>query len=122
MRLTKEHYKMYMDFFVSKIDGENYEKELKTEKEKISFVLDCFVSEKLAYERRNLSKQILFAEWLSGLPSCVDIPFMNYDIIELAVWITGEMSEKEKNRVLENYWIFMVGIFRRLCKKHKIKF
>jgi hypothetical protein len=52
MRLKKEHYQMYMDFFVSKIDGENYGRELITEEEKVKFVYDCFVNEKVRQDRR----------------------------------------------------------------------
>jgi hypothetical protein len=122
MRLKKEHYQMYMDFFVSKIDGEDYGRELITEEEKVKFVYDCFVNEKVRQDRRNMPLYNLFSEWLSGLPSCVNLPFMNYDIIELAVWINGEMTEKEKDRILDNYWYFMTDIFNRLCKKYKIGF
>jgi len=118
-RLTKDQINQYKQYFIDCIDGENYNQELKTDKEKIQFVFDCFNSEYWHWnKRRNIQK--VFAEYLSGLPSCVNIVFMNYDILQLAERINGKLTEKQEEKILENYWNFMSSIFFKLVKQHKI--
>ena len=119
-RLTKDQIDQYKQYFIDYISAEDYNhKELKTDKEKLQFVFDCFYSEYWHWnKKRNI--QAVFAEYLSGLPSCVNIVFMNYDILQLVEKINGKLTEKQEDRIIENYWNFMSSIFFKLVKQYKI--
>ena len=107
-------------YLLGQIDGTEYGTTTDTPEQKINFVFDCFNSE---YEceyakRRTPNNQERLGEWLSGLPSCIDIPFYNVDILALAKElqeIKGDTKESWENAVLKNYWNFMS------CHLHKLK-
>ena len=87
-------------------------------------VYDTFMSE---YGNWNIqqhkgNKQKYFAEWLQGLPSCFTIAFYNWEILQLAkTWgsLPENASEKQENKILENYWNFMSYKFFQLLKKEQ---
>ena len=59
-------------------------------------------------------------EYLQGLPSGIDIPFMNYDILELAKKfgsIPNNATEKQEYDILENYWRFIANKLIQLKDK-----
>ena len=122
MRLTKEQINEYKQVILSGIDGENYGKQLETDKEKIQFVLDCFTAELYKWQQQK-NIQGVFKEWLMGLPSALHIPFYNSDIIELAERINKTTyTEKQAEKIIENYFSFMTNIFFKLVKQYKIEF
>ena len=122
MRLTKDQINEYKQVVLSGIDGENYGKELETDKEKIQFVMDCFQAEAYKWQKQK-NIQTVFAAWLMGLPSALYIPFYNSEIIELAERINGiKYSEKQAEKIIENYFSFMTTIFFKLVKQYKIEF
>ena len=56
------------------------------------------------------SFQSAFSYWLSGLPSVIDLPFYNGEIIELAVKMGSldkNHTEQQAERIYTNYWNFM---------------
>lgn len=58
-----------------------------------------------------------------GLPSCIDIPFMNYDILQLAKEfgsIPQDASEKEEEKIIERYWDFMANKIFVLFNRYEI--
>jgi hypothetical protein len=122
MRLTAEQINNYKQVILSGINGAVYEVKTDTDKEKMQFVYNCFYSELYKWQsHKNI--QTVFAEWLQGLPSACYIPFYNSDIIELAEKINGTIyTDKQADKILENYWRFMTGIFFRLFRQYKIKF
>jgi hypothetical protein len=71
-------------YILSCIDGDSYGVKTETDKEKISFVFDCFLKEYCFKDnlKRYGSYQNTFANWLMGLPSSINIDFENYAIIE----------------------------------------
>lgn len=79
---------------------------LKKDADRINFFFDCFEKEfnyiqnKLRYP--DLQERI--AQYLKGLPSCISIPFSNYDIIELGKSWGLCKNEKQEDRILQNYW------------------
>jgi hypothetical protein len=122
MRLTKEQINEYKQVILSGVDGENYGKQVETEKEKIQFVMDCFQAEAYKWQKQK-NIQVVFREWLMGLPSALSIPFMNYDIIQLAEKINGiKYTDKQAEKIIENYFGFMTNIFFKLVKQYKIEF
>lgn len=108
-------------YILSCIDGENYGIELKTDKEKIDFVLNTFKSEyshQMKYHGSNIREA--FAQYLAGLPSCINIEFRNYDIIQLAKnWgsIPQNANENQEDRIIINWFRFIADNFFRLEKK-----
>ena len=53
--------------------------------------------------------QNCFIEWLQGLPSVLNLAFMNYDIIQLSKrWgsLAESATEKEEDKIIDNWWRF----------------
>lgn len=90
-----------------------------TPKDQVNFVMDCFESEYLHHNNRNGNKVTLFAEWLSGLPSSINIDFENYRIIEIAKeWesIPTNATNHQEQRILDNWFNFIANKFFQLHK------
>ena len=98
-------------YLLSQINGTDYGTTTDTPTQKINFVFDCFESEfECDYaKRRTPNQQERFAEWLSGLPSCISLPCYYYEIIELAKELqeVDNYTEKETDRICANYFNFM---------------
>lgn len=110
-------------FLTGAITGEGYNVNVKTPKQKFQFVLDCFSKEYDCenFRRRTPNSQERVGEWLSGLPSCINIPFYNVDILALAKdlqEIDGETKKSWENAVLKNYWNFMAFHIIKLQQKY----
>ena len=110
-------------YLLSQIDGTDYATETNTPAQKMQFVFDCFNSEyNNEYARRRTpNQQERFGEWLSGLPSCINIPCYNYDILALAKdlqEIEGETKKSWEDAVLKNYWNFMAHHILKLNQKY----
>jgi hypothetical protein len=61
------------------------------------------------------------AEWLSGLPGAVSIPFSYIDILQLAKdsgSLPQDATEKQEDRVCENYWNYMAMRITELFRKY----
>jgi hypothetical protein len=118
---SKEFRNNVYSYILSCIDGENYGVELKTDKEKIDFVLNTFKSEysyQIKYYGSNIRES--FAQYLAGLPSCINIEFRNYEIIQLAKnWgsIPQNANENQEDRIIINWFRFIADNFFRLEKK-----
>lgn len=72
---------------------------------------------------RSKNYQQTFASYLMGLPSCVNIPFSNYEILQLSVkWesLPVEYTEKQADNILENYWSFMAMQYSKEARKHGV--
>lgn len=84
------------------------EKKDATNKEKINFFFDCYDRE-FNHEynkRRYINEQERLKNYLQGLPSCINIPFYNWDILELYKELNGikTISSKKEESVLKYYW------------------
>lgn len=125
---SKEFKTKVREYILSNIDGEPYGKELKTDKEKLQFILDCF-SKEFYYEynqKRYPNKVRAFAEYLMGLPTVFNVEYRNHAIIELAKkWgsykDTSNMTEKQIERyedtILENWFSLIASNFFELLEK-----
>tara|TARA_R100000234_G_scaffold102798_1_gene72136 strand:- start:1677 stop:2051 length:375 start_codon:yes stop_codon:yes gene_type:complete len=101
----KANYKRYI---LNRVNNDSYS--LTTDKEKIEYIFNRFNSEYSWNIKRN-GKYKAMTEWLSGL--ALDLPYMSYEIIELAKdmgSIDSNASDKVITRVLQNYWEFMSNI------------
>ena len=101
----KANYKRYI---LDRVNNDSYS--LTTDEEKIEYIFNRFNSEYDWNIKRN-GKYKAMTDWLSGL--AIDLPYMSYEIIELAKdmgSIDSNASDKVIDRVLQNYWEFMANI------------
>ena len=94
-----------------------------TDAEKIAFVMACYDSEfNHKFNRYKYpNEQTRFANWLAGLPSVLDIPFYNDDIVNLAKRLQEvDTYPNEKNttkNIIDNYFNFMAYHILKLNQK-----
>jgi len=110
-------------FLTDAITGEGYNVNVETPKQKFQFVVNQFFTEfECEYARRRTPNyQQRVGEWLSGVPSCIDIPFYNVDILALAKdlqEIEGDTKKSWEDAVLKNYWGFMAHHIIKLQEKY----
>jgi len=115
MRLTKEQNANYNEYLIDSIityDGE-------VPNNPIKYFFEVFENE-AGWNVERVGLQNAVAEWLSGLPSVISIPFMNWEILELAHNMgTPTHTEKEEDAILNNYWSFMANKLIKLNNKEK---
>jgi len=73
---------------------------------------DTFHSEYGYRVKKRLGPVTALKEYLQGLPSCINIDFMNYDILKRAEEygvLTANSTEKEKDDFLNNYFNYMAN-------------
>ena len=112
-------------YIIERLDSDSdYAQELK---DQLQNTVNEFKSWYNDYEkRRNPNKYKAFGDFLSGLPSCLNIEFTYYDVRNTMIkWI--EQTEKESNKyddmqVWENYLYFIAREFESLCKKNDVVF
>ena len=125
---TKDLNKLVFAFIIDAICYQDFtSKELKTDKEKLQFLYNQFKIEYLNdYNlQRYGSIQKCFSEWLMGLPSSFSVPFNYCDIIDLAKsWksIPQDATEKQEDKIINNYWNFLTCKTFQLFKKNNIQF
>ncbi len=121
---TKELNALVFPYILNAIDGSGYDKELTTDVEKLQFVCDCFRSE-YGWHIEQVGKYNAFHEWLMGLPSSINIDFENYRIIEIVKeWssIPVNATERQEQKILDNWFNFITCKFAVLCKRNKVEF
>jgi len=115
----------YEKYIIDSVDWEG-DDELKTppktDKEKLKYLYDRFKSE-YGHEIPRVGEQRAFANWLAGLPSVMPIPFYNNEILKFAKEMGSlpeNATDKQEDRVLENYWNFMSNKTFQAFRKHKV--
>lgn len=116
--------KMYA-YILECINSEDIE--FRDDKDKLAFLSVKFDSEyNNAYNKKrypNLQNRLV--NWFTGLPSCFNVDFENYRILELAKeWgsLANDATDKQENRVLENWFNLVAFKVLQLAKKHNINF
>jgi len=94
----------FINFVIDSIQAD----ENATKSEKINYFFDCYDRE-FNHEynkKRYLNEQERLKNYLQGLPSCINIPFYNWDILEMYKKINGikSVSSKKEESVLKYYW------------------
>ena len=113
-------------YILNAIDGEGYDKELTTDRDKLIFLAECFIDEYCFPDnlKRYGSYQNTFAEWIQGLPSSFNLDYKNYRIIEIAKeWnsIPQNADDRAEDKILANWWNFISAKVMVLFNKHKIQ-
>lgn len=122
-KTLKERREILKDYIIKSINSSGYNiKEPKNNKDKLLFVLGEFKSEKLHdIKREGVYKA--FSEHLAGLHSYLNIDFEYYKIIQLLKNLGYEnLTEKEQDKILNNYWDYMTTQFFYLCRSEKINY
>ena len=89
---------------------------------KLNFLYDTFRAE-YGWHIEQVGEYKAFEEWIKGLPSVFNIAFSNYDILQLAKeWgsIPEDATEKQEDKILNNYWNFITVKTFQLFRKFKI--
>ena len=97
------------------LDGYNLPNNL-TDFEKVKAVYNIFKDEYLHANNKHINIENLFCDWLQGLPSCLTIPFYNYEILENAKQYKAFnlVTKKDKDIFLNNYWVLSSKSFFNL--------
>lgn len=112
-------------YILDAIDSEGYGKTLVTDAAKLQFIADTFKSEYAYPENIKYygSYSNCFRNWLMGLPSCFNIDFENYRIIEIAKqWgsLNADANDKQEDKIIDNWFNFITCKTFQLMKKHKV--
>lgn len=94
---------------------------------RIQFVVDTFTAEYCYPEnlKRYGSKTRTIENWFRGLPSVYSVEYRNHAIIELAkLWgsIPQNATDKQEQKILDNWFNFAAVKFAQLCKFNKVEF
>jgi hypothetical protein len=96
------------------VDATGYGVELHSDAEKIAFVFSTFRAEyDNEYNRRahGNNQQMMFAAWLSGLPSSFNIEFRNHAILDLArQWHGVETLTDQQEDIILAGWFRFIAI------------
>ena len=118
---TKKYLSNIQTYLIDAIDSDGYENQPTTDKEKINFLMDCYNSQfNHAYNvKRYPNNQIRLENWLSGLPSVLNIPFYPSEIIKLAKDLqeVETYDKKTEDRICENYFNFIALHILKLNNK-----
>ena len=120
---SKKYLSNIQNYLLDAINTDDHTTEATTHAEKLAFVMSCYDSEfnHKYNQARHPNEQTRFAHWLAGLPSVLNIPFYNDDIIKLAKRLQGvDTYPNEKNttkRIIENYFNFMAFHILKLNAK-----
>ena len=118
---SKKYLNNIQSYILDSIDGEGYDIKTETPTEKLDFLFDCFEVE-FNYKNNQLrypNFQDRFANWLQGLPSVINLPYQEYEILQLSkiLFEVDTLSEKLKNQIINNYWSFMAFQIIKLKNK-----
>ena len=120
---SKKYISNIQNYLIDAINTDDHTTEATTHAEKLAFVMSCYQNEfnHIYNQKRHPNEQTRFAHWLAGLPSVLNIPFYNDDIVKLAKRLQEvETYPNEKNttkRIIENYFNFMAFHILKLNAK-----
>ena len=120
---SKKYLSNIQNYLIDAVYTEDHKTEATTDAEKIAFVMACYDSEfnHKYNQARHPNEQTRFANWLAGLPSVLNIPFYNDDIVNLAKRLQEvDTYPNEKNttkNIIDNYFNFMAYHILKLNQK-----
>ena len=120
---SKKYLSNIQNYLIDAINTDDHKTEATTHAEKIAFVIACYESEfnHKFNQARHPNEQTRFANWLAGLPSVLNIPFYNDDIVNLAKRLQEvDTYPNEKNttkNIIDNYFNFMAYHILKLNSK-----
>jgi len=115
MRLTKEQKQAYKEYTIDSIM--HYENEKL--RNPIKYFFHIFYKEQ-GWEINKMGEMKALTEWLMGLPSVIYLPYYYGEQIELAKKfgsIPQNATEKEEQKIIDNYYNFFANILINLRNK-----
>jgi len=122
----KEYNKKYEEYIVEKISSNPeefghppFDKDKDIVEQKVNLFFNVFESE-YGWRAKQYGESKALSQYLRGLPSVIDLPFTNHDILQLAEKfgsIEKDAPENRKDKILFNYWNFMATKLLKLKKK-----
>ena len=107
-------------YLIERIDLDGYEIAADSKEEKLAALESIFRAEYgWSIPRRGEIGAI--TEWLQGLPSAINIEFMNHEILELAKRLGSlpmDPTTAQEDKILENYFNFMANKLHQLFKSN----
>jgi len=97
---------------------------LNTDKEKLLYLLTKYKTEYQHHEQYYKTRLNTLENWLRGLPSHVNIEFMNHNIEQLLIdWgvLLEHSIDNITARKIDRYWYFMAMRINSLWNQHKIE-
>ena len=108
---SKKYLANIQKYLIDAVNTDDHKTEATTHAEKIAFVMSCYESEfnHKYNQARYPNEQTRFANWLAGLTSVLNIPFYEWENINLAKELqeVEKYTEKMAQRICENYFNFM---------------
>ena len=104
---TKQYRNNVYKFLLNAIEFEELGDVELSDREKIDYFFSEFESQaNYEYNLKRLpNNQERLADWIGGLPSCIDIPFANYDVLQLVESLHEcEIPDNKKDIILSNYF------------------
>ena len=121
MKLTTKQKQQYNTYLLDSIDFDGFGFVAPTNnKEKLLKFFEVFNTE-VGYNIARIGEFNALTEYLQGLPSCINIVFTNYDILELAKKygsLSKNSTDKEDQKILDNYFSFMANNLIKLKNKY----
>jgi hypothetical protein len=110
------------NYILNNIQSEEIDVEKLTDKGKIDFLYENFMSEyNCAYNiKRYGSYQNMLAEWLKGAPSYINIDFWHEDIIKLSIewgYLEKNATEKKIEKLTQNWFNYIAANIIQLKSK-----
>lgn len=101
------------EYILNAIDFDGYDNSLPTatDADKLQSLDKVFRAE-YGFMIDRVGYQAAMREWISGLPSCFDIEYRNYEIIQLAIeWqsIPATATDAQKNKIIDNFFNFIAA-------------
>ena len=105
---TKVYLKNIQTALLSRISFEDLGDVELTDKEKIEYLLGLFDREH-GFEnnvKRYPNKQDRLSNWLQGLPSYIDLPFTNWDVLKFAAELheIDSIPKNKEDSIINNHW------------------
>lgn len=106
--------KHFENYILNVIDGSAYDVELNNSHDKLVFVFETFKSEYVHKNNIHILQRDparLFAEWIAGLPSVINIEYRNHAILDIGYLfglLEATATEEQEDEFL-NTWFYRVA-------------
>lgn len=99
-------YNFYQQTIIDAIDFDGYGIETpQNDREKVIQLYNIFTSEYKGAHNKHLRDEIIFKDWLMGLPSSCTVPFYNHVILENAKKAgLNLVTTYQEDQFLDRYW------------------
>lgn len=106
-------------YILNAIDADNYDVVLKSDKDKLQFLFDCFKSE--YHKEKNVKG---FEDWIRGLPSSFNIDYDFEKIVNLSYMfdlMKADADEEDEDYIQNNWFKIIAKEVYQLFDEYKIK-